>query len=97
MRTEQKSARPIDVEQAQPTDPLAGLASTEVLRCHNPETGWVWFYAREEGVVRKFHAYHDFSPELVSRTEVADTVGLEAVESERVGLGELEWERGVGR
>lgn len=28
--------------------------------------------------------------ELVSRIEVADTIGFEAVESERIGLGELE-------
>lgn len=35
-------------------------------------------------------------PEFVLRTEVADTIRLEAVESERVGLGELKWVRGMG-
>lgn len=53
----------------------------------------MWYYARENGMIRKYHAYHDFAPELVSRPEVADTVGLEAVESEPVRQGELEWER----
>ncbi|UHQ98278.1 hypothetical protein HYG81_19585 (plasmid) [Natrinema zhouii] len=41
-------------------------------------------------VVRKCHAYHGFTPELVSRTEVADSVGFKGVESEPVGQGELE-------
>lgn len=60
-----------------------------------PRPGGVVLRSRAS-VVRKFHAYNGFAPELVSRTEVADTVGIEGVESDLVGQGELEWVRGAG-
>ncbi|OLZ39092.1 hypothetical protein A6E15_19200 [Natrinema saccharevitans] len=75
-------------------DPLAACGAGEVLRCEHPETGWVWYYAREHGVVRKYHAYHGFDPQIVSRTEMAETVGREGVVSRAVGEGQLDVLRG---
>lgn len=96
MSTERKTRRSIGAVQAPGIDPLARLASDDVLRCRNPETGWVWFYALENGDPRRYHAYHGFASELVSRTEVADTVGLKGVGVATVGRRQLDVLRGVG-
>ncbi|QCW05261.1 hypothetical protein [Natrinema pallidum] len=82
-------------EQPPRDDPLARLSSDEVLKCRDPATGYVWFYDVADGVVRKYHCYHGYAPELVSRTEAAETIGR-AGEVATVGEQHLEMLRRAG-
>ncbi|ELY73254.1 hypothetical protein [Natrinema pallidum] len=83
------------VEQPPRDDPLAQLAEDEVLKCRDPATGWVWFYDVRNGIVRKYHCFHGYAPELVSRTEAAETIAR-AGDVARVGEQHLAMLRGAG-
>ena len=79
-----------------PRDRFAALGDDQVLRCEHDATGWVWYYDVTAGHVRKFHEFHGFAPESVSRTEALETIGCEGVSARAVGTRQLDVLRGVG-
>jgi len=93
MSTEPKANARIDTPLR---DRFATLGDDEVPRCEHEATGWIWYYAVTAGHVRKFHEYHGFDPESVSRTEALETVGCEDVTARPVGRRQLEVLRGEG-
>ena len=64
-----------------PIDPFADVASGQVLRCTDPQTGWQWFYTREEGQAIKYHERNDYDGEPVPDRLVAATVACEDVQT----------------
>ncbi|WP_455448219.1 hypothetical protein [Natrinema thermotolerans] len=90
MSTDQQAARPIGGVQLHDYDPLADVGEDQVLRCRDPETDWLWFYDDRDGEVRKHHEYHDYAPQPVSRTDVAETATLERIEAYTVSRAHLD-------
>lgn len=90
MSVESQPKRPIGDVQARHRDPLAELDSDQVLRCEDPETGWLWFYDRDGDEVRRYHERDDYHPRATSTRSVAVTVALDSVESCAVSRVHLE-------
>lgn len=91
MSRTQRSARSIGTVQARGRDPLAAIDDKTVLRCDDPETGWRWFYDRRpDGLIERYHEYHDFAREVIPHDRAAETAGFGRVDVVPVSRTHLE-------
>ena len=78
----------------QSEDPLARLDAERVLRCHDEETGWQWYYDVVDDRPMRYHEREGCDPTPTSRTIVAETAALENVIAHPVSRAHLEIARG---
>lgn len=77
---------------------MARVDAETVLRCHNPETDWYWYYDCDaDGTAIRYHERDGFAPTPTVRTIVAETVAMEAVETAYLSRTHLDILRGDGR